>query len=116
MVSVYLLFLKKNIMSLYKRPIKEIKAMCKQDGFVFQNDEIDKILEYYEDHMYDLLVSGEELKIRNIGKISSVPIVIKSNLKDETEEYDTVKFKFTPTHGLKLKAKEKLHSIKARHL
>lgn len=98
------------------RPIKEIKARCKADGYEFENDEIDKILEYYEDYMFNKLANGEELKISGIGKINTQIGTIVSRLTSERKEYETVKFRFSPFKGIKSAAKERLSKVQKKHI
>ena len=97
-----------------KRPLKEIKSICKSNGIDVTVEQIEEVLKANEEIIYDKLLKGEDVKIPNIGKITTSIITVKSNLtKQETQN---VKFKYTPFVGIKKEANEKFKKIQAKYL
>lgn len=99
-----------------RRPIKEIKKRAKADGIEITDEQIDKTLEYYEDHLFDKLSKGEEIKIKEIGKVTPSIVQGHSMLTGKKETYETVKFKFTAFNRIKSETKEKLIALQKKHL
>ena len=93
------------------RPLKEVKALLKSKGHVIELEVIDTMLECYEEHLFYKLSRGEDVKIKDIGKISVGIISGSSMLTGQKKVYETIKFKFTPFSELKLLAKEKISKI-----
>lgn len=100
-----------------RRPLKEIKAMCKAQNVDVDVSQIDKVLEFYEDYIADRLIQGEEIRINNIGKISHYVQKFTSKLPGRNhEEYETVRFKFAAFDKLKTQANARLEAVKKKHL
>ncbi len=98
------------------KPSKEIRKRAKAEGFQITEKEIDKILEFYTDHLFDRLSKGEEVRIKDIGKINCYVSEGKSMLTGKPVEYETVKFKFTPFTKVKSEAKERLSKVQKKYL
>lgn len=99
-----------------KRPIREIKQRAKAEGIGITEEQIDKTLEFYEDYLFNKLISGEEIKIRDVGKIKPIVTSGYTMLTGKKEAYETVKFKFTPFSMVKTKSKEALVQVQKKHL
>ena len=95
-----------------RRPLKEVKALLKSKGHIVELEIIDSMLECYEEHLFYKLSKGEDVKIRDIGKITVGIISGSSMLTGKKETYETVKFRFTPFAELKSVAKDKISKIK----